>query len=515
MPRFAPSYLLRSRHGIFYFRLRMPISLGAREASEVRISLRTRCRATALAKARKLRVQIEAQAAHATRKLGAASMHSPDNILLTDAGEILARLIRRGKELYPALERVEREKGDGYDHYSALTEYDQEALDLYGRVRAYRDEPLPNSEPSLVQSSPANRRGPEDAVSDEEPIASLIDRFMESKKNRTKSTVRAYRPILDLFLRIVIDASGKRFITSAQLEKAHIRQYALILPKWPKYARLRFEENVNDTVQAGRPPIAVKTLNQHFGVVRQFIQWIEKQQYTITSGLDKICPTERYGTKGDRLPLSDDELRLLFESKEYQNGLFKRNSDYWVPLIALFTGARQAEICQLHTSDVRRDEVSGNWVIDFNSRDGKSLKTSASARCIPVHDQLIELGLAEFIAARTTDSDARLFPEETRNDRGEFRGFSARFQRYRKTCGIHGDKLQRKDFHSLRHTVVQKMTSNGIELYLAEWFVGHKASSSSQTVSTYSRRPDVISLSKCLDYLDYAVDFNKIKPWSL
>ena len=50
----------------------------------------------------------------------------------------------------------------------------------------------------------------------------------------------------------------------------------------------------------------------------------------------------------------------------------------WVPLIALFSGMRSNEICQMRASDVRRKD--GIWV--FNVTDdaaGQSLKTEAAS----------------------------------------------------------------------------------------------------------------------------------------
>ena len=44
------------------------------------------------------------------------------------------------------------------------------------------------------------------------------------------------------------------------------------------------------------------------------------------------------------VPLVDNELANFFNSSDYSNGNFKTSAMYWVPLIALVTGARMGEI---------------------------------------------------------------------------------------------------------------------------------------------------------------------------
>ena len=77
----APSYLLKNRHGTFYFRVALPCAIrhhfdGRRE---LRKSLGTKCPKEAITLARSMRVQLEATLSHAVNK-------RPSN--LTDAGII-------------------------------------------------------------------------------------------------------------------------------------------------------------------------------------------------------------------------------------------------------------------------------------------------------------------------------------------------------------------------------------------------------------------------------------------
>ena len=112
------------------------------------------------------------------------------------------------------------------------------------------------------------------------------------------------------------------------------------------------------------------------------------------------------------------ELRSLFESDEYRNRKFEKPFQYWVPIIALFTGARLEEICQLYLTDIQFHE--SGWFFHFSEElydttvsttHQKRLKTTSSERICPVHPKLLELGLLKFVDELRGDGKGRLFPD--------------------------------------------------------------------------------------------------------
>lgn len=62
---------------------------------------------------------------------------------------------------------------------------------------------------------------------------------------------------------------------------------------------------------------------------------------------------------------------------------------YWLPLIALLSGARQGELSALRIADLAQDLESGVWHIDIGTAGGRSIKTASSRRKVPVHQELI------------------------------------------------------------------------------------------------------------------------------
>ncbi|WP_123812188.1 site-specific integrase [Ottowia oryzae] len=85
--------------------------------------------------------------------------------------------------------------------------------------------------------------------------------------------------------------------------------------------------------------------------------------------------------------------------------------EYWLPLLALYAGLRIEEAAQLHLEDLSCED--GIWFFDINSRREKSLKNDNAAREIPVHPELIRLGLLKYREALRDSGYVRLFPELT------------------------------------------------------------------------------------------------------
>jgi integrase len=103
-------------------------------------------------------------------------------------------------------------------------------------------------------------------------------------------------------------------------------------------------------------------------------------------------------------PFSAPELKRLFASPVFVAGERpvggRGEAAFWFPLIALFSGARRTEIAQLKVGAVRQGE-QGIWYFDFtNEGEDQSLKNALSARSVPVHSELIRLGVLELLRAR-------------------------------------------------------------------------------------------------------------------
>jgi integrase len=136
---------------------------------------------------------------------------------------------------------------------------------------------------------------------------------------------------------------------------------------------------------------------------------------------------------------------------------------YWVPLLALYTGARVSELCQLRTQDVRTANCATTrepvHIIDITSEDddedtgakATKTKTAGSVRPVPIHAELIRLGFLDYAEDMRRAGHAQLFPHVRRKE-GDHAGaaLSTWFGAYRRQAGVTGT---RHGLHQARHTV--------------------------------------------------------------
>jgi integrase len=179
-------------------------------------------------------------------------------------------------------------------------------------------------------------------------------------------------------------------------------------------------------------------------------------------------------------PYTDAQLQELFggplftacdKTKPWLAGKDEvRDWRYWLPLCALYSGARAGEIAQLLCADVREEQ--GVWVFDFNENsEGKSLKTTSSQRIVPVHPALFDLGFGEYITKTRKAGLLQLFPEIEPGPRGDWSYRPSKFwQKYLKNIGM---KARGLGLHSFRHGFVDECRRRGVSKDVAQALLGH------------------------------------------
>lgn len=156
-----------------------------------------------------------------------------------------------------------------------------------------------------------------------------------------------------------------------------------------------------------------------------------------------------------RVPYSLDDLKVVFGSKVFAKGwrpprAASGEAIAWLPLLALFTGARLEELGQLLVADVVQLPGLG-WVLNIIDDDGeKRVKTATSRRKVPIHPALIQAGFLRYHAELAKQGQTRLFPDLVADCKGVLTGnFSKWWGRYgHETLGLAKEKV----FHSFRHT---------------------------------------------------------------
>ena len=173
------------------------------------------------------------------------------------------------------------------------------------------------------------------------------------------------------------------------------------------------------------------------------------------------------------------DLRAIFSTPVYANGSRPQGGGgeaaFWLPLIALFTGARQSELAQLRIEDLREDPESGLWFFDIGTEGGRSIKTASSRRKVPVHGHLVSIGLLRYRQSLINQKQTALgdlWPDIKSDAEGRRPGpWSKWFNRYLR---VHAKVLDAsKVFHSFRHTFKRMCRDAGIGEELHDALTGH------------------------------------------
>ncbi len=234
------------------------------------------------------------------------------------------------------------------------------------------------------------------------------------------------------FLEIVSDL---RF---SEINREIIIQYADILQKLPKNRRKIYgDKPIAELLKleiAEKDRASARTLSEKLIRIKAFLDWCR-----VTKGAPKTDPTERISFHADSqsyAPFTQSDLAALFSSKDYEDNKHAKLWRYWVPLIALYTGARQAEIAQLAVKDIG-DEDGVAFFSITNFGEGQRVKTKAAIRKVPISSCLLGLGILDYVEFVRRRGDKSLFPDLRRaNGRADSSAISRWFNyHYPDSCG--------------------------------------------------------------------------------
>ena len=152
-----------------------------------------------------------------------------------------------------------------------------------------------------------------------------------------------------------------------------------------------------------------------------------------------------------------------------------KDAKFWIPLIAFYSGMRLGEIVQLHLNDVVLGHETPHFDLNEESGTGdpKHIKTNAGVRLVPIHPDLIELGLEDLFKERKrwNREGRRVFSEVTLGSDGQASTqFSKFFARAMDRVGLIDPKLT---FHSFRHGAEDAFRNAGVPQFTIDCIMGH------------------------------------------
>lgn len=360
-------------------------------------------------------------------------------------------------------------------------------------------------------------------------LQQLINKFISDKRGVWAAKQLASQSAkLQYFLDYLKDKDGIdndiRAISSITTQT--VRAYKEHLQKTPSnatkiYPRLSPSQTAAAAARDGTKPLTVGTQSKYLQCLSGLYEFaISELDYEGKNPFKGRSNTKgaKIASRDQRHPFSNKQLQLLFTSPLFtgckslptchkSGAMIPRESHkYWVPLIGLYSGMREQEILQLYLEDIY--QVADIWVFDLNTNhDDKHLKTPQSKRLVPMHNDLVSLGLLDFVQKQVSiDRSERLFPDAKMASDGTYSSrFSKWFSRYISNLGI---KTTKTSFHSLRHNIKDSFRNASISDELSENFVGR---STGTTGERYGSGFGVADLHEALHKLRFSCTAELLK----
>lgn len=286
-------------------------------------------------------------------------------------------------------------------------------------------------------------------------LSKLIETYCETKIKDGAWTRRAlsdHRNRVVSLLRIIGDKP------IGDITRQDMRKFRDTLQSLPPRWNALVEKSgfsIEEFVKQGgyKTTLSIKSINIIVEAISGMFSWAIREDLIDRNPAQGLGIKDTQPAVEKKPSLTNDDIKKIFFTGDYKKEAFKNPAYYWVPLIALYTGMRLEEICQLHCEDIYDED--GIFLIDIReeSQDGlndKILKTKNAKRKVPIHKDLLQLGLIEYRDELIQKHEIRLFPMLHKTEKSSKYGkqvgkaFSVLLKKKKISEG--------KSFHSLRHT---------------------------------------------------------------
>ncbi|QEW07401.1 site-specific integrase [Nitrincola iocasae] len=234
--------------------------------------------------------------------------------------------------------------------------------------------------------------------------------------------------------------------------------------------------------------------------------------YLTSNPADKVKIRKVKGRTGtgieeddSRHPFSDEDLINILKGYIYHGDYDVAprklyDAHFWVPLIAMYTGMRVGEICQLQISDIHTEGKRWHgrvfdqpYIQVCAEHETQRVKNENATRKVPIHPRLIEIGFLDYVAFRKHEArrfeDQRLFRHMRYESSSKWGRVISRWfngDGEKAGGGYKHRVLDTKDqdgkvFHSFRHTVMDifRSTLGSKGKHITSALLGHEEEGSS------------------------------------
>ena len=416
---------------------------------------------------------------------------------------------------------------------------------------------LPGSAGDKATAAPALappvQHGSSDSPPDAMPISESFALFTPTQTNWSAGYRRQADQALQLFISLMGDLPVNR-ITGDVAETFRNRLkalpakhgksiYAGMSPSQATISAERLREAMTapgNVIQFGKQSLpraqadmlskhlTMKTVNKHLTMFTSWAKWMEesetrsallhrgKSPFAGKRFSKKEAKKEQRLAGRGRTAFPRESLVTMFGAQLFLNppamspsndpDVQVEQAKFWSIPIGLYTGMRLGEISMLYPSDFRVED--GITYIELTSDNFRSFKTEAGDRAIPLHPDLIQLGLPDFAKGMARTRSRLLFPGMKYNKDVAQRAanISKWFGRWRNELGI---TSTRTPFHALRKSFETALKKKLVGAdTLIDQIVGHEPGSVG--AEHYTDPLPISTKAEAINKIDYEVDLSLI-----
>ena len=263
-------------------------------------------------------------------------------------------------------------------------------------------------------------------------------------------------------LEAIFDMIDKKYVENLTAKDCDfISQKIYYIPKNWKKTELSKKKKLKNclTEDITENNISTTTVKKYLRAFKEFLTYAQRKGY-VNLALNVQLEIPSRDTRESYDPFTKAELKKIFNPETYP---YKEDTNfafrYYIPLMALYTGARLNELCQLYVDDIKK-EGKIYYMIFTDERKDQHIKNKSSKRIVPIHPKLMEMGFEEYYLSVKAKRHERLFYQLSYSDANHYTDkMSKWFGRYLDELGI---KSKRKVFHSFRHTVKPELRDAGV-----------------------------------------------------
>lgn len=149
------------------------------------------------------------------------------------------------------------------------------------------------------------------------------------------------------------------------------------------------------------------SIKQRLQNLRTVLEWARQHSfgelYSTGNPLDVVKPPAFQTVASDARTYTMDEAKTVLLAARAQT----KPETRWLPWLCAYSGARINEVAQLRPENFF--QLGDDWFYRLTTTGGKTLKNRTSERVVPVHPELIQEGLLDYLGTYPPRSEERLF----------------------------------------------------------------------------------------------------------